>query len=330
MSINEVALMSRIISDKSSKIEKLELKKMFIIAMASVPDPDKKTRELALNELEKPFEDRIMGPIIGKNNIISINKQEFFKLMKIDLKKYPDAYEEYYKFWKELQKSSYYDLTDEDGFIAGNFITSAYTKKNMKDFRIIVDPNYMPIFWHLKGGFVKLLTEDIAGFDSKFSMDLYKFIMSHTNKKELDFTTKQLKELFGLSKEDYVYKSGKRKGQFKRDVFEERTILTALKEIDEKCKSIVIFKSLNEKGETVYFTKEKADNGHVKFYKIRYMVKDPYEVVNEEKLYHQVTNDECLKENPRSIPRNKRLSLVVEKEKMDQITKSLYNWLEKI
>ena len=45
--INDVALMSRLITNKSTQIDKLELKKMFIIVLASVPEPTVEEKEKA-------------------------------------------------------------------------------------------------------------------------------------------------------------------------------------------------------------------------------------------------------------------------------------------
>ena len=323
--INDVAEMSRLISNKSTQIDKLELKKMFIIVMASVPDPSEKEKELALKELEKDFDKRNLSKIV-ENNVVRINKQEFFNLMNVNLKKNKTAYETYKNLFNELVKSSHYTFDDGEDFISGHFIINAYTRKNMRTFNITLDPAYMPVFWHLKGGYVKLLTEDIVGFDSKYTMDLYKFIMSHTNKKEITFTTKQLKDLFGLSKDDYVSK----KGRFERKRFEERTIDRALKEIEKKCKTITLIKQPNEKNQLENYSKIK-ENGKVKYYKITYIVTDPYQVINQEKQA-QTTIDDFISEQefPRSRTKPGRLqrSRHIQLQRIEEINQNLYNWLE--
>lgn len=321
--INDVALMSRLIINKSSQLDTPELKKMFIIAMASVPEPSQKEKELALKEIEKPYDKRDMQKIIS-NNRIKINKQEFFKLLKLNYEKDGTIYNRYRRLFDKLVKSTHYDFDKDDDFMSGFFFTKVVAYGNY--FTITVDPDFMPIFWSLKGGYVKLLTEDVAGFDSKFTMDLYKFLMGMNNYKEVNLTTKQLKMIFGLSENDYM----KNNHRFDRYNFEKYTLNRALKELDEKCKSITIIKQIDENNKTVDFLKVK-ENKKVKYYNIKYFVTDPYQIVNQEKQT-QTTIDDFMsdQEFPRSRTKSGRLqrSRHIQLQRIEEINQNLYNWLE--
>ena len=55
------------------------------------------------------------------------------------------------------------------------------------------------------------------------------------------YTTKQLKEIFGLSKDDYCKKDGK----FNRTEFEKKTIEVAIKEINQNTRMKVEYKKNN-------------------------------------------------------------------------------------
>ena len=71
---------------------------------------------------------------------------------------------------------------------------------------------FMPVIKDVSNNYVQLLLDDTIMFQSKFSMTLYQNLLSLKNEEEhlgetvrtADFTTKQLKDIFGLEKEDYV------------------------------------------------------------------------------------------------------------------------------
>ena len=72
-------------------------------------------------------------------------------------------------------------------------------------------------------------------------MALYLNLLSWTNGENESYrfyTTKQLKEMFGLSKDDYCKKDGK----FNRTEFEKKTIEVAIKEINQNTRMKVEYK----------------------------------------------------------------------------------------
>jgi plasmid replication initiation protein len=136
-------------------------------------------------------------------------------------------------FTKMIKKSLILSGDDEiwnDGFL---FYKCRSTKKKIY---IYVDDEYIPLLIKLQPGFTRLLSDDAISFKSKYSMILYQQIMRLNNKGTygVGFTTKELKTLFGLSKDDYV----KKDGHFNRTTFENRTIDVAIKDINDKSKCI--------------------------------------------------------------------------------------------
>lgn len=125
-----------------------------------------------------------------------------------------------------------------------------YNKKPF--FEIKLNPDFMPYLEQLKEHYTKVDLNTVCAFKSKHALTLYKFLCSWTNKSKNEnkryLTTKDLKELFGLSKETYV-----QNGKFKRYLFEKKTIDVAIKEINQ-------YSDLN-----ISYDKKK-ENGKVKKY----------------------------------------------------------------
>lgn len=116
-------------------------------------------------------------------------------------------------------------------------------------------------------------------------MILYQQIMRLNNKGTygVGFTTKELKTLFGLSKDDYV----KKDGHFNRTTFENRTIDVAIKDINEKSKCI----------QNLRYEKRKK-NGRVQGYVFFFDYTDPnefrttYNKSNNDSSSKKVTNED--------------------------------------
>lgn len=305
--INDVVALSNLLARKTNNLKDIELKKLFFIALASVPDFHEK---------------------LGNDTII-INKKEMFDRLGIDEQK-GDTYKRYRSLFQKLIRSTYYDFGNDKEFESGYMFYDVSARGN--SYKIKVNKKFLPALAELKKNYTKFLTDDLMQFKSAHSASLYQFLMSMSNRKEVDFTTKQLKETFGLSKDDYCYKNGK----FDRKNFEIKTIETALEEIDAKCKSIVIFKQLNEKGQTQLYRKtykKNKDGKETRFvdrYIIRFQVTDPHIVLNQQTQI-QTTINEFLEDQERPRSRNNRRnqkSRHIQLQKIEKINKSLYNWLE--
>lgn len=178
-------------------------------------------------------------------------------------------------FTKMIKKSLILSGDDEiwnDGFL---FYKCRTTKKKIY---IYVDDEYIPLLIKLQPGFTRLLSDDAISFNSKFSMILYQQLMRLNNKGDygVGFTTKELKMIFGLSKDDYVTK-----GHFDRSAFERRTINVAVKDINEKSKCI----------QNLRYEKRKK-NGRVQGYVFFFDYTDPNEFRT---TYNKSNNDSSSK-----------------------------------
>ena len=184
-------------------------------------------------------------------------------------------------FTKMIKKSLILSGDDEvwnDGFL---FYKCRTTKKKIY---IYVDDEYIPLLIKLQPGFTRLLSDDAISFKSKFSMILYQQLMRLNNKGDygVGFTTKELKMIFGLSKDDYVTK-----GHFDRSAFERRTINVAVKDINVKSKCI----------QNLRYEKRKK-NGRVQGYVFFFDYTDPnefrttYNKSNNDSSSKKVTNED--------------------------------------
>lgn len=193
-----------------------------------------------------------------KSSIIEIDKKAVLDMLGVN------SQNQYSRlrpmFTKMIKKSLILSGDDEvwnDGFL---FYKCRTTKKKIY---IYVDDEYIPLLIKLQPGFTRLLSDDAISFKSKFSMILYQQLMRLNNKGDygVGFTTKELKMIFGLSKDDYVTK-----GHFDRSAFERRTINVAVKDINEKSKCI----------QNLRYEKRKK-NGRVQGYVFFFDYTDPNE-----------------------------------------------------
>lgn len=194
-----------------------------------------------------------------KSNIVEIDKKAVLDMLGF---KSQNQYSRLRSmFTKMIKKSLILSGDDEiwnDGFL---FYKCRTTKKKIY---IYVDDEYIPLLIELQPGFTRLLSDDAISFNSKYSMILYQQLMRLNNKGDygVGFTTKELKTIFGLSKDDYV----KKDGHFNRTTFENRTIDIAIKDINEKSKCI----------QNLRYEKRKK-NGRVQGYVFFFDYTDPNE-----------------------------------------------------
>ena len=161
-----------------------------------------------------------------KNNEIEISKKAIIDMLGL---KSRDVYSRIRPMFKKLALNSWIEFGDdevwEDGFLFPSIRT---TKKNVY---VEVAKKYIPLLIELAPGFTRLLSDDAISFKSKFSMLIYQQLMRLNNKGNfgVGFTTKELKDLFGMSKDDYMSN-----GSFDRYNFEKNTINLAVQEINKK------------------------------------------------------------------------------------------------
>lgn len=234
---NQVVAMSNTLAKKSTRFSVTQ-QKLFYVSIASLRN--------GLNERDE----------------VAINKHELFNFLGIE-----NETGRYTRIKKELDKlrdNSKIEFNSEDGFESGSIIRRVKLSKNT--FYIMFDSDYLPLVYELKDKFVRFLNDDLIGLKSKYSMMLYqnlmkdKWKMSSIDFMGIDYSTKQLKDMFGLPNEAYMTTSG----NFNRADFERYTINKAIKELNEKCKCIK-----NLKYEKV------KKNGRVQYYKFTFDYTDP-------------------------------------------------------
>ena len=239
---NQVIAMSNTLAKKSTRFT-ITQQKLFYVSIASLRN--------GLNE----------------NDEVEINKQELFNFLGMENE--TGRYTRIKKEFNQLRDNSKIEFDTEDGFVSGSVIRRVRLSKNT--FYIMFDSYYLPLVYELKDKFVRFLNDDLMGLKSKYSMMLYqnlmkdKWKMSNADFMGIDYSTKQLKDMFGLSKESYMNKDG----FFNRADFERYTINKAIKELNEKCKCIN-----NLKYEKI------KKNGRVQHYNFSFDYTDPQTVAD--------------------------------------------------
>lgn len=244
---NQIIAMDNVLAMKSTRFT-VEEQHLFYITLASI----------------KPKQ---------KSNIIEIDKKAVLDMLGF---KSQAQYSRLRGMFKKLAHASWIEFGDneifDDGFL---FYKCKSTKRKIY---IYVDVEYIPLLIELQPGFTRLLSDDAISFNSKFSMILYQQLMRLNNKGDygVGFTTKELKMIFGLSKDDYVTK-----GHFDRSAFERRTINVAIKDINEKSKCI----------QNLRYEKRKR-NGRIQGYVFFFDYTDPNEFRT---TYNKSNNDSSSK-----------------------------------
>ncbi len=265
---NQVIAMSNMLAEKSTRFTIIQ-QKMFYVCLASLKQG------------------------VNSKNEVEINKQELFNYLELenDTGRWTRIRQEF----KKLAKNSYVEFGTDEEFCDGFLIYQFRSTRNSIFVRF--NDYYLPLMQQLANNFVRLLDDDVVSFDSKFSMMLYQNLMKDkwklTNIDHLgiDYSTRKLKMMFGLSIDDYV-----QNGRFNRADFERRTINRAVKEINEKSKCI---KNL---------TYRKVKKGsRVQYYLFTYNYIDPQKVVEDardEFRWEQLTIAEEIptEEKPERVP----------------------------
>lgn len=163
-----------------------------------------------------------------KGNEIEIDKKAMIDILGFTSR---DVYSRIRPMFKKLAMASWIEFGDDEIFDDGFLISAIRTTK--KKVYVTIADKYIPLLIELAPGFTRLLSDDAISFKSKFSMLIYQQLMRWSHKGCFGATTKELKKMFGMSKEDYVYN-----GKFNRQMFEQRTIDLAVQDINEKSKCI--------------------------------------------------------------------------------------------
>lgn len=201
---------------------------------------------------------------LNENDEVEIDKQELFKFL--GMEKDHDRYTKLKKEADGIVESSSINFGDWWGSLIRHIRLTRNT------FYIAFNDFCLPLLYQLKDKFVRLLDSDLVALTSKRSMMLYqnlmkdKWKMSNADFMGIDYSTKELKKMFGLPNEAYVSKNG----HFNRADFERGALNKTIEEINSKCKCIK-----NLKYEKV------KKNGRVQYYKFSFDYTDPQSVADE-------------------------------------------------
>lgn len=277
---NQVIKMSNTLAEKSTRFTVFQ-QRLFYVSLASLkldensPKTDEKHEKKEINE-------------------VRINKQELFEYLNIsnDTGRWTRVRNEFQK----LASNSYIRFGDDDYYIDGFIICGVRSTKYNVYVRF--DTYFLPLVEELADNYVRLLDDDVVSFDSKFSMMLYqnllkdKWKLTNPDFLGIDYSTRQLKMMFGLSKDVYVNKNG----NFNRSLFERKTINKAINEINEKSKCI----------KKLRYEKVKKGN-RVQYYLFTFNYTDPQKVVEDarkDKRWEQLSllDDVPTVEKPVRVP----------------------------
>lgn len=239
---NQVIAMSNILAEKSTRFSVLQ-QKLFYVCLASLKQG------------------------INTRNEVEINKLELFNCLGIE--KETGRYTRIKGEFEQLAHNSFVQFDTTDGFCQGFLICNIRLSRNT--FFVQFNDYYLPLVQELANNYVRLLDDDVISFNSKYSMMLYQNLMkdkwklTNVDYLGIDYSTRKLKMMFGLSIDDYM-----RNDHFDRYNFERRTINPAVKEINEKSKCI---KNL---------TYKKVKKGsRIQYYLFSYHYVDPQKVVED-------------------------------------------------
>lgn len=239
---NQVIAMSNTLAEKSTRFTIIQ-QKMFYVCLASL-----KKGANSKNEVE-------------------IDKQELFNYLNLNTDN--NRWTRIRYEFKKLAHNSYIEFGTDEDFCDGFLIYSFRSTRNSIYVRF--NDYYLPLVQQLANNFVRLLDDDVISFDSKFSMMLYQNLMkdkwklTNVDYLGIDYSTRKLKMMFGLSIDDYM-----RNDHFDRYNFERKTINKAVDEINKKSKCI---KNL---------TYKKVKKGsRIQYYLFSYHYVDPQKVVED-------------------------------------------------
>jgi len=200
---------------------------------------EEKVMHLVISQI-KPYE---------KNpNIFKLSKLDFFNKLELESK---NRYPRYRQLIQGLIKKTFVEITDIDGEeLMGVVVTASKWHKKQSFFEIEISKMFMPFLEQLVRDYTQVNLDTILKFNSKHTLNLYKWLCSWSDDKVLTkgsryIMTKDLKELFGLTKEAYV-----QNGKFNRADFERRTVNPAIEEINSKSNLTVYYRK-NKKGNRV-------------------------------------------------------------------------------
>lgn len=239
---NKVIAMSNILAEKNTYFTTTQ-QKLFYVSIASLRNG------------------------VNIHDEVEINKHDLLEFL--GMENDSNRYIKLRKELKQLQLNSLIEFNDKDGYSSGCIIYNARMTRDTVYIRF--NNYYLPLMQNLSDNFVRFLNDDLVGLKCKNSMMLYQNLMKDKWKMScadflgVDYSTTQLKDMFGLTKDSYMATSG----NFNRTLFEKKTINKAVEELNKKSKCI----------NNLRYDKVKEGN-KVKYYKFTFDYTDPQKFSN--------------------------------------------------
>ena len=190
----------------------------------------------------------------SNSNVIELRKADIYEKLDLNPDDLPSGYLR--NQFKSMASKSWIEFGDDEDF-DDNFLIVGCSGRG-KTFKVTINPIYMPLVQELNARYTMFWLDDLLEFESKHAMTLYQTLRRLFREdlawsQPIDFTTVQLKDVFGLSKDDYM---NKKSGKFERTNFEKYCVQRAVDEINSKCQAMHIFE----------WFKDYDRSGHVKKY----------------------------------------------------------------
>lgn len=179
---------------------------------------------------------------------------------KLGLAEDNSLYTDLRKQYRNLKKKMTVDFdlgNEEHDWIIGDLIRTVRSNKRKGSIIVTFEEELKPALQYCKIAFTRIPLDDTLSYKSRYAIILQRYLTSlyRTGKENaqiqwFDFTTEQLKTIFGLTKDDYVKKDGK----FDRWNFEKKTLQIACDEINSKsaCMRIVEWEKERARGVIYY------------------------------------------------------------------------------
>lgn len=205
------------------------------------------------------------------NNVVSLSKKDIVDSLGLDL---DSSHRSIYlrRAFRKLAIDSEVHWTDpNDSRVWRDDFLIIGRRSNRNEIIVEFNPYFMPHLENLVKNtpYLTIWSSDVYGFKSRFSFALFEDLRLHWDDRfdwnYRDFTTNQLKEIFGLGKNDYIRKDG----YFDRRHFEIFTLDRAIDEINKSEMMMIHIQGFNKSNEPIFYKKIKK-GGCVYKYQIQY------------------------------------------------------------
>lgn len=212
----------------------------------------------------------------GNSNVIELDKREIIEALGIQIDAHLQSHYLREAFRKLARDSEVHWTDPNDQEIWSDDFLILGRRSTRGKMYVTINPVFMPHLENLikNTPYLTIWSTDVYGFKSRFSFALFEELRLRYDARYTTnyrtYSTKQLKDLFGLGKDDYM--RPKEKGGFNRNLFEKRVLDVAVSEINRTQMMQILPNGTNSKGKPLFYKKTKK-NGFVTGYEFKYFLK---------------------------------------------------------